>query len=36
MRYSFFEIIKYKKVGNISGEKVVIFEKDGINIPLVI
>lgn len=31
---SFFEIIKYKKVGNISGEKVVIFEKDGINIPL--
>lgn len=31
---SFFEIVKYKKVGNIAGEKVVIFEKDGVEIPL--
>ena len=30
----FFETIKYKKVGNASGEKVVIFEKNGIEIPL--
>ena len=30
----FFETIKYKKVGNASGEKVVIFEKHGIEIPI--
>lgn len=30
----FFETIKYKKVGNALGEKVVIFEKNGIEIPL--
>ena len=30
----FFETIKYKKVGNASGEKVVIFEKNGIEIPI--
>ena len=30
----FFETIIYKKVGNASGEKVVIFEKNGIEIPL--
>lgn len=30
----FFETIKYKKVGNTSGEMVVIFEKNGIEIPL--
>lgn len=30
----FFETIKYKKIGNASGEKVVIFEKHGIEIPI--
>ena len=30
----FFETLKYKKVGNASGEKVVFFEKDGKEIPL--
>lgn len=30
----FFETIKYKKVRNASGEKVVIFEKHGIEIPI--
>lgn len=30
----FFETIKYKKVGNASGEKVVFFEKHGIEIPI--
>ena len=30
----FFETIKYKKVGNASGEKVVFFEKNGLEIPL--
>ncbi len=31
---NFFDKVKYKKVGNINGEKVILFEKNGIEISL--